>query len=168
MKRSSSAKRKGHFCSKCNKEFSTGTNLTRHMISHDGYKPYVCTICGNAFTQNGSLKSHMVIPTISNPKARIWRLSIWDWNYWILQFIHTGERPYVCTICSKGFTQSKSLTFHMRRRKSPYLHCVLHRIVHLHLSSRRYRWKTIWMRAMRHEIPPKGRTQAPWECKTHE
>lgn len=31
------------------------------MISHDGYKPYVCTICGNSFTQNGSLKSHMVI-----------------------------------------------------------------------------------------------------------
>lgn len=45
---------------KCNKEFSTGTNLTRHMVSHDGNKPYVCTICGNAFTQNGSLKSHMV------------------------------------------------------------------------------------------------------------
>lgn len=30
------------------------------MVSHDGNKPYVCTICGNAFTQNGSLKSHMV------------------------------------------------------------------------------------------------------------
>lgn len=47
-------------CDVCNKTFSTRTNLTRHRITHDGKKPYVCKICGNSFTQNGSLKSHMV------------------------------------------------------------------------------------------------------------
>lgn len=49
-----------HPCDRCNKLFSTRTNLTRHLMTHDGQKPYVCKICGNGFTQNGSLKSHMV------------------------------------------------------------------------------------------------------------
>lgn len=47
-------------CDKCDKTFSTRTNLTRHMITHEGRKPYICNSCGNSFTQNGSLKSHMV------------------------------------------------------------------------------------------------------------
>lgn len=78
-----------HYCMKCNKDFSTKTNLMRHMQTHDGSKPYQCIICGKSFTQNGSLKQHMRI--------------------------HTGERPFQCTECNRGFTQGKSLTFHMRR-----------------------------------------------------
>lgn len=55
-----SSRREQHGCKRCGKSFSTRTNLTRHMMTHDGQKPYVCEICGNGFTQNGSLKSHMV------------------------------------------------------------------------------------------------------------
>lgn len=80
---------RSHICTKCDKDFSTKTNLMRHVLTHSGVKPYQCNICGNGFTQNGSLKQHMLI--------------------------HTGERPYKCQVCGRGFTQSKSLTFHMRR-----------------------------------------------------
>lgn len=50
-----------HICIKCQKIFSTRTNLIRHIQSHDGNKPYVCEICNKGFTQSGSLKQHMYI-----------------------------------------------------------------------------------------------------------
>lgn len=88
-KRSGKSESMIHICSQCNKDFSTKTNLLRHMKTHDGSKPYKCNICGNSFTQNGSLKQHM--------------------------HIHTGMRPFVCNFCNRGFTQMKSLEFHKRR-----------------------------------------------------
>lgn len=50
-----------HICTKCVRNFSTRTNLIRHIQSHDGYKAYVCQICNKGFTQSGSLKQHMYI-----------------------------------------------------------------------------------------------------------
>lgn len=77
------------YCEQCQRDFSTKTNLNRHMQSHAGAKPFACTECDKSFTQKSSLKQHM--------------------------FTHTGERPYVCEICNRGFSQCKSLVFHMRR-----------------------------------------------------
>lgn len=62
-----------HKCTKCNKNFSTRTNLYRHLQSHDGMRNYICEICSKGFTQSGSLKQH--------------------------QYIHTGQRPYKCNFC---------------------------------------------------------------------
>ncbi|XP_055636158.1 histone-lysine N-methyltransferase PRDM9-like [Toxorhynchites rutilus septentrionalis] len=84
-------------CVKCNKPFSTKTNLNRHLLSHDGNKPFVCPLCNKGFTQNGSLKQHLLI--------------------------HQNLKPFVCAVCDQGFTQQKSLTFHMRRHtnEKPFL-----------------------------------------------
>ncbi|XP_063706654.1 zinc finger protein 184-like [Culicoides brevitarsis] len=80
---------KEHYCSQCDKSFSTKTNLFRHVATHDGRRPYVCNVCQKRFSQNSSLKQH--------------------------HLLHTGEKPYKCSVCEQSFTQSKSLTFHMRR-----------------------------------------------------
>lgn len=89
------------FCVKCNRDFSTKTNLTRHMVTHEGVRPYQCLVCDKSFSQNGSLKQHMMT--------------------------HTGEKPYVCEVCNRGFSQCKSLVFHMRRHTGekpfPCEHC---------------------------------------------
>uniref|UniRef100_A0A1B0GL11 Putative c2h2-type zn-finger protein n=1 Tax=Lutzomyia longipalpis TaxID=7200 RepID=A0A1B0GL11_LUTLO len=89
VKRSKNSSEDNHFCIQCKKDFSTKTNLRRHMLTHADQKPFQCSICGNGFTQKGSLKQHM--------------------------HLHTGERPYKCTFCNDSFTQAKTLVNHIRR-----------------------------------------------------
>ncbi|KAI4810825.1 hypothetical protein KUCAC02_013754 [Chaenocephalus aceratus] len=58
-----SAEKKPFSCSVCKKAFSQNGNLKIHMRIHTGEKPFTCSVCKKAFSQSGYLKIHMSVHT---------------------------------------------------------------------------------------------------------
>ncbi|XP_044023151.1 zinc finger protein 770 isoform X1 [Siniperca chuatsi] len=48
-----------HQCPVCPKSFPSLYKLQRHYVIHTGQKPFICKICGKAFTQSEHLKTHL-------------------------------------------------------------------------------------------------------------
>ncbi|XP_028133179.2 zinc finger protein 721-like [Diabrotica virgifera virgifera] len=105
-------------CQHCGKMFFTTSSLASHMLKHEAFaqdvkcnacessvcscippkrskkenipkKSFLCTICGKVFTANSSLQIH--------------------------HRIHTGENPFKCQQCNKGYKASTALKLHVRR-----------------------------------------------------
>ncbi|CAL8251543.1 unnamed protein product [Boreogadus saida] len=87
---------KPYGCNQCMMRFSTSSHLKSHMRTHSGEKPYGCDQCLKRFSQSSHLKTHM-------------------WT-------HSGEKPYSCDQCVKRYSQSSDLKVHMRTHsgEKPY------------------------------------------------
>ncbi len=84
---------KREYCPFCEKGFSQKSALRTHIKTmHEHLKPYRCVFenCNAAFSLKVSLKEHMVE--------------------------HTGQFPYICMWCQKGFKQKGNLKIHVQKR----------------------------------------------------
>ena len=75
-------------CDICGDVFTEGGSLRRHKFIHTGEKPYKCYICGHAFIEKGNMVTHIRT--------------------------HTGEKRYKCEMCCQTFAQGSALNSHKR------------------------------------------------------
>ncbi len=107
--------KKNFKCSECGKAFAAERGLELHKMLHTGEKPHKCAVCNTYFRQLAHLKTHMrgVHRKERNFKCETCgKMNASNAALKVHQRIHTGEKPYTCSICNRAFAHKISLTRH--------------------------------------------------------
>merc|ERR1712156_699400 len=81
-------------CQFCEKTFATTSDLKQHLSSHGMGKIHKCEDCGREFSNRDSAILHR--KQHNNVRS------------------HTGEKPFNCEFCSRGFSQVTTLKNHKK------------------------------------------------------
>ncbi|XP_061879990.1 oocyte zinc finger protein XlCOF7.1-like [Entelurus aequoreus] len=103
-------------CSVCDKRFPRKSSIIIHMRTHTGEKPFSCLFCGKGFSQNVAMVSHMRTHTGEKPfSCSVCEKRFSRRSYMVSHTrTHTGEKPHTCSFCAKTFTRHNNLMTHMR------------------------------------------------------
>ncbi len=99
-------------CNLCGHAFSQKNNLNMHLRIHSGERPYQCHLCGKTFRTQGN--SYSILR-----KTCIMLYLLINATVFLIPAsldkhnrTHTGERPFSCDVCEQRFTEKGALVRH--------------------------------------------------------
>ncbi|XP_053692403.1 zinc finger protein 431-like [Sabethes cyaneus] len=117
-----------HICNVCGKKFAAKENLWIHWRTHTSTEKFECEICKKAgkrylFRDIKTFKRHCKISEMHDG-VRKYKCSYEKCTNTYAHkpdlqrhesTVHKGVRPFVCTVCKKGFIRNRDLRLHARR-----------------------------------------------------
>ena len=109
---------KKYECSLCAQSFSEKNALKIHGRVHTGEKPFACFICEQRFARRGCMKKH--IKTVHDKiHDETYKCSFCRQGFSSVykvkqhEYLHTREKPFACSRCTKKFSQKGNLKKHI-------------------------------------------------------